>query len=189
MFTKSVTMCALGGMFLATPLPGNPLVWNVQAQQAPAKIDAQPSCRDTAFNAPSSSSSRKTRRQRQPQRLRPHDSKPSQCHAASTEQANQDAGAHLGTFSVTAYTHYRASSDGVNETATGTLPTVGRTVAVDPRVIPLGSRIYIAGIGERIAEDTGGKIKGKKLDLFLPSVQACLRFGIRRYEVHLLDTK
>lgn len=185
MFTKSVTVCALGGMFLATPLPGNLLVWNVQAQKAPAKIDTQSSCQNTASSASASSSSRKTRRQ---QRLRPSESKAPQCPAVSTAQAKKDAGAHLGTFSVTAYTHYRDSSDGVNETATGTLPAVGRTVAVDPRVIPLGSRIYIAGIGERIAEDTGGKIKGKKLDLFLPSIQACLRFGVRRYEVRILDT-
>ncbi|MGE0683016.1 MAG: 3D domain-containing protein [Candidatus Binatia bacterium] len=106
--------------------------------------------------------------------------------AVRQKQTPEGVGDRLGTFSVTAYTHYRNPRGGLNATATGTLPKVGRTVAVDPRIIPLGSRIYIAGIGERIAEDTGGKIKGKKLDLFLPSVQACLQFGIQKYEVHIL---
>jgi 3D (Asp-Asp-Asp) domain-containing protein len=92
----------------------------------------------------------------------------------------------LGDFTVRAYTHYHRPGTQPNKTATGTLPTAGRTVAVDPRVIPLGSKIYIAGVGERIAEDTGGKIRGKRLDLFLPSVKECRQFGVREQEVHLL---
>jgi 3D (Asp-Asp-Asp) domain-containing protein len=59
-------------------------------------------------------------------------------------------------------------------------------VAVDPRVIPLGTKIHIEGVGERIAEDTGGKVKGRILDLFLPSVQACRQFGLQYQEVHLM---
>ena len=73
-----------------------------------------------------------------------------------------------------------------NKTAMGTVPTAGRTVAVDPHVIPLGSKIHLAGVGERIAEDTGGKIKGKRLDLFLPSTRECRQFGVQAQEVHLL---
>jgi 3D (Asp-Asp-Asp) domain-containing protein len=53
-------------------------------------------------------------------------------------------------------------------------------------VIPLGSKIHIAGVGERIAEDTGGKIRGKRLDLFLPSVKECRQFGVQTQEVRLL---
>jgi 3D (Asp-Asp-Asp) domain-containing protein len=93
---------------------------------------------------------------------------------------------HLGTFTVRAYTHYRAPGAVPNKTATGTLPATGRTVAVDPHVIPLGSKIHIEGVGERIAEDTGGKIKGKRLDLFLPSAKDCRQFGVQAQEVHLL---
>jgi 3D (Asp-Asp-Asp) domain-containing protein len=94
---------------------------------------------------------------------------------------------HLGTFTVRAYTHYHRPGAKPNTTAIGTVPTAGRTVAVDPRVIPLGSKIHIAGVGERIAEDTGGKIRGRKLDLFLPSVKECRQFGVRRQEVRLLE--
>ena len=93
---------------------------------------------------------------------------------------------HLGTFTVRAYTHYPSPGVALSKTATGTVPMSGRTVAVDPRVIPLGSKIHIEGVGERIAEDTGGKIKGKKLDLFLPSTRECREFGVQTQEVHLL---
>jgi 3D (Asp-Asp-Asp) domain-containing protein len=85
---------------------------------------------------------------------------------------------------MTAYTRYAKSA---RHTASGTRPTVGRTVAVDPRVIPFGTRIHIEGIGVRIAEDSGKKVKGKKLDLYLPSVQSCTRFGVRSRKVYALD--
>jgi 3D (Asp-Asp-Asp) domain-containing protein len=67
------------------------------------------------------------------------------------------------------------------------MPAVGRTIAVDPKVIPLGAKLHIEGIGIRIAEDTGRKIKGKKLDLFLSSIGACARFGVRARNVYILD--
>jgi len=53
-------------------------------------------------------------------------------------------------------------------------------------VIPLGSKIHIEGVGERIAEDSGGRIKGKKLDLFLPSVERCRQFGVRLRNVQAI---
>jgi 3D (Asp-Asp-Asp) domain-containing protein len=91
---------------------------------------------------------------------------------------------HLGAFAMTAYTQYHNPPQ---RTASGTLPAVGRTVAVDPNVIPLGTKLHIEGVGLRIAEDTGGKIKGKKLDLYLSSVGACTRFGVRSRQVYILD--
>jgi 3D (Asp-Asp-Asp) domain-containing protein len=90
----------------------------------------------------------------------------------------------LGRFRMTAYTRYRRSS---GRTASGTRPSHERTVAVDPRVIPLGTKIEIEGVGVRIAEDTGRLIKGRKLDVFLPSVQACTRFGVRSRKVYIID--
>lgn len=75
----------------------------------------------------------------------------------------------------------------MTRTASGAFPIVGRTVAVDPRVIPLGSTIYIEGLGERIAEDSGGKVKGKMLDLFLPSDDLCRQFGVRQHNVQIVE--
>ena len=91
---------------------------------------------------------------------------------------------HLGSFAMTAYTQYHNPPQ---RTASGTMPATGRTVAVDPKVIPLGTKLHIEGVGIRIAEDTGRKIKGKKLDLFLSSMDDCTRFGVRSRQVYILD--
>ena len=91
---------------------------------------------------------------------------------------------HLGDFAMTAYTQYHTPPQ---RTASGTMPTTGRTVAVDPKVIPLGTKLHIEGVGVRIAEDTGRKIKGRKLDLFLSSMGDCTRFGVRSRQVYILD--
>lgn len=70
-------------------------------------------------------------------------------------------------------------------TATGTTAAAGRTIAVDPSVIPLGSKVVING-HEYIAEDTGGGIKGNKLDIFFDSHREALNFGVRWYDVYVV---
>ncbi len=60
-------------------------------------------------------------------------------------------------------------------------------VAVDPSVIPLGTRLYIPGYGEALAADTGGAIKGNRIDLAFESLNECYRFGRRRIRVYLVD--
>ena len=56
-------------------------------------------------------------------------------------------------------------------------------IAVDPRVIPLGSRIYVPGYGWGIAADTGGLIKGNKIDLWKPTSRECYEWGVRRVTI------
>lgn len=70
----------------------------------------------------------------------------------------------------------RQGTDYVQKTATGTRPTAGRTVAVDPNVIPLGSVVMINGVGY-IAEDTGNAVKGKVVDIYFDSHQDAVEFG------------
>lgn len=82
------------------------------------------------------------------------------------------------TFEATAYTWTG------NRTASGTWPSRG-TVAVDPRVIPLGTELHIEGYGPAVAADTGGAIKGQKLDLYMDDVNECLQFGRRQVEVQI----
>jgi 3D (Asp-Asp-Asp) domain-containing protein len=65
-----------------------------------------------------------------------------------------------------------------SRTATGTWPSRG-TVAVDPKVIPLGTRLYIEGYGPGVACDTGGAIRGKKVDLYMASRGECISWGRR----------
>ncbi len=93
----------------------------------------------------------------------------------------------IGDFTLTAYTldyhctGKRPSQPGFGITASGTHARVGRTIAVDPRVIPIGSRVFIEGIGSRIAEDTGGGVKGRHLDILFPSEHAAVTFGVKRH--------
>ncbi len=78
------------------------------------------------------------------------------------------------------------------KTALGRTPTVG-TVAVDPKVIPLGTRLYIEAVdgsyvyGECFAGDTGGGIKGNRVDLFMASRSQALAFGSRQVRVYILN--
>ena len=67
-------------------------------------------------------------------------------------------------------------SDGI--TATGTKATAGRTIAVDPSVIPYGTEIIIDGI-TYIAEDCGGAVKGNIVDIFFDTHEEALIFGRR----------
>ena len=60
-------------------------------------------------------------------------------------------------------------------------------VAVDPRFIPLGTRLYIEGYGYAVAADTGGSIKGNRIDLGHDSRGGASRVGRRRVVVHILD--
>jgi 3D (Asp-Asp-Asp) domain-containing protein len=88
-----------------------------------------------------------------------------------------------GTYVATAY-----SQTGI--TASGEY-THRHVVAADPAVLPIGSRIKIrhAGrySGEYVVADTGRKIEGHKLDLYLPSTTECMKFGVRRVKVQVLQ--
>ena len=71
-------------------------------------------------------------------------------------------------------------------TAIGIPATYG-VVAVDPGIIPLGSRVYIPGYGEAIAADTGGAIYGYRIDLCMEDYYEAMDFGRRTVTVYLLD--
>ena len=97
---------------------------------------------------------------------------------------------HTDQYKATAYTHTDAGCNMI--TATGTTVRIG-TVAVDPKVIPYGTRMfivtndgrYIYGVGT--AEDCGGSIKGNRLDLYFPTDAECWQFGVRNCTVYFLD--
>jgi 3D (Asp-Asp-Asp) domain-containing protein len=93
----------------------------------------------------------------------------------------------LGEFTLTAYALSRQSTGkspgmkGFGITYSGTRAALNRTVAVDPKVIPIGTPIYIRGLGWRLAEDIGGAVKGKHIDVLLPSDAAAIRFGVKHH--------
>jgi 3D (Asp-Asp-Asp) domain-containing protein len=71
-------------------------------------------------------------------------------------------------------------------TATMTTPTPGRTVAVDPTVIPYGSKVIING-HTYIAEDCGGAIKGNRIDVLFTTHEEALQFGIQYADVEIIE--
>lgn len=86
---------------------------------------------------------------------------------------------YIGTFELTAYCACTkccgANAKGI--TASGTKVKEGRTIAVDTKIIPMGTKVYIEGVGERTAEDKGGAIKGNIIDVYHNSHQSALNFG------------
>lgn len=94
---------------------------------------------------------------------------------------------YIGEFEITAYcpcVRCCGKSDGI--TATGTIATEGRTIAVDPSIIPYGSIVVIDG-EEYIAEDCGGAIKNKRIDIFFESHQDALEYGRQRKTVYIRE--
>ena len=87
------------------------------------------------------------------------------------------------TMQATAYT-------GGTLTATGSKPIYNpggiSTIAVDPNVIPLGSKVYVSGYGTAIAADTGGAIKGNIIDVYFNSEADCIAWGRRTVTVEIL---
>ncbi|WHY66582.1 LysM peptidoglycan-binding and 3D domain-containing protein [Neobacillus sp. SuZ13] len=88
-------------------------------------------------------------------------------------------------------TAYTASCEGCSgTTATGidlkSNPNA-KVIAVDPNVIPLGSKVYVEGYGEATAGDTGGAIKGNRIDVFIPSEQDAINFGVKQLKVKILN--
>lgn len=94
-------------------------------------------------------------------------------------------GVALGTFKLTFYTG--AADEGGSITAMGTPVTPWYTIAVDPRVIPLGSKLRIEGYnGIFVAQDTGSAIRGSILDLAVGSKSEANRLGIQYRKVYLV---
>lgn len=85
----------------------------------------------------------------------------------------------LGNFKITHYCNCSKCCGrwAWGATASDTMPKEGRTIAVDPKIIPLGSKVEINGI-EYIAEDTGGAIKGNKIDIYIDSHSRALQLGV-----------
>ncbi len=92
----------------------------------------------------------------------------------------EDTVGYVTEMNATAY--HPSDGDGQGITATGTMAGHG-TVAVDPKVIPLGTKVFIPHYGEAIAADTGGAIVGNRIDLCMETFEECYNFGRRNIEV------
>jgi len=73
-------------------------------------------------------------------------------------------------------------------TASGKYVKDHHTIAVDTRIIPMGTKVYIEGLGVRVAEDTGGAIKGNRIDVYMSDLAAAIQFGYKKnIKVYILD--
>ncbi|MFT4445278.1 3D domain-containing protein [Parvimonas sp. G1967] len=88
-------------------------------------------------------------------------------------------------MNATSYTDDPSENGGYSTTRLGTPLRYG-VVAVDPRVIPLGTKLYIEGYGYAVAEDTGGAIKGNRIDLCFTNKAQANAFGRRNVKVYIL---
>lgn len=96
---------------------------------------------------------------------------------------------YAGEYTIVAYCaeQYPHICGGNPTTKSGEPVTPRVTVAADPDVLPLGTRIYIDGIGERVVQDTGGAIKGHKIDLAVESHQEAVEFGCKTAKIYILE--
>ncbi len=88
------------------------------------------------------------------------------------------------TVTATAYTIESAGGSGVTATGINLKKNPGaKVIAVDPSVIPLGSKVYVPGYGYAIAGDTGGAIKGNKIDVYVPTNEQAKQWGVRTVNI------
>lgn len=92
----------------------------------------------------------------------------------------------LGNFRLTSYCPcYQCSEGWGRRTSSGALASANHTVAVDPKVIPIGSRLMINGV-EYVAEDVGGAVKGNHIDIYYNTHAETIQNGTRNAEVYLV---
>lgn len=104
------------------------------------------------------------------------------------EEVKKESKVYLGNFKIT---HYCACTKccGQNAqgiTASGKRVEANKTIAVDPSVIKLGSKVYIDGYGYMEAQDTGSAIKGNIIDVYVDDHQEALKMGVQYKDVFLI---
>ena len=104
---------------------------------------------------------------------------------SALERAQEQPGRFGRSLNMKATAYSRFDPGCGSYTARGNLLHKG-LVAVDPNVIPLGTRLYIPGYGFAMADDTGGAIKGHVIDLAFDSHQEAINFGVRHITVYIL---
>lgn len=111
---------------------------------------------------------------------------PASAPSGASQEASEEVRTYLGSYKITGYdTCARCCGNTRGITASGTTATVGRTCAA-PKDIPFGTRLWIEGIGERVVEDRGGAVHGKKLDILCADHPACYAIT-GTYEVYIIE--
>ncbi|WP_068675853.1 G5 and 3D domain-containing protein [Oceanobacillus sp. Castelsardo] len=115
---------------------------------------------------------------------------PAQMVSVTSTSSSSSQASSGKTISVTASAFTASCSGCSGYTATGINLKANpnkKVIAVDPNVIPLGSRVWVEGYGEAIAGDTGGNIKGSRIDVHVPNKSKAHSWGVRNVQVKILD--
>ncbi|MFB4162976.1 LysM peptidoglycan-binding domain-containing protein [Alteribacillus sp. JSM 102045] len=105
----------------------------------------------------------------------------------TNQQSEQKADREM-TFSSTAYTANCSGCSGVTATGINLKSNPDKKViAVDPDVIPLGTEVYVEGYGTAVAGDTGGAVKGDKIDVFFSDRSEALQWGRKKINIKILQ--
>ena len=111
---------------------------------------------------------------------------PAPAHKVQLASVSRGAAHRELAVTATAYTAHDAGMDGRGITYSG-LPADLGVVAVDPAVIPLGSVVWVPGAGYNLALDTGGAIKGAKIDVYFKDRDKALAWGRREVKVRIYE--
>ncbi|WP_186669891.1 3D domain-containing protein [Sporosarcina sp. BP05] len=92
------------------------------------------------------------------------------------------------TVTATAYTAYCNGCSGITKTGINLrVNSELKVIAVDPNVIKLGTKVHVEGYGYAIAADTGGAIKGNKIDVFIPSKSGAYKWGRKKVKITIIE--
>lgn len=106
----------------------------------------------------------------------------------SRNNAEAPSGGKEFYVTATAYTAHCNGCSGITRTGLNLRANPNlKVIAVDPSVIPLGSKVWVEGYGYAVAGDTGGAIKGMKIDLHVPTKQAAYNFGRKQVKVKVIN--
>lgn len=109
--------------------------------------------------------------------------------SSNTESKETSSDNDVLYMEATAYNWDCGSCSGTGRTATGynVKANPDGVIAVDPSVIPLGTKVYVEGYGYAVARDTGGAIQGNKIDLHMRTIEEARQFGRQRVKVEIIE--
>src|SRR5699024_4266589 len=106
----------------------------------------------------------------------------------SVEKQSESPSGKTISVSATAYTAYCDGCSGITATGVNLIKNPNqKVIAVDPNVIPLGTKVYVEGYGYATAEDTGGAIIGNRIDVYFPSKNQALNWGVQSVDVTIVE--
>ena len=104
--------------------------------------------------------------------------------ARTTSVASSSASSKEFTVSATAYTASCKGCSGITKTGINLKKNPGmKVIAVDPKVIKLGTKVHVEGYGYAVAGDIGGAIKGNKIDVFIPTQKGAIQWGRKNVKI------